>query len=64
MDYYKNFSKRAQIIIAEVKEAGKENRDKLEELSREAYSDYRNGIISSKEYDSIHALLMELVYPR
>ena len=64
MDYYKDFSKRAQIIIGEVKKAEKGNRDKLDEISRQAYSDYRNGIISGQEYDSIYALLMELAYPR
>ena len=64
MDYYKDFSKRAQTIIEEVKKAGKENRDELEILSRQAYSDYRNGIISGREYDRINALFMELAYPR
>lgn len=64
MDYYKGFSQRALIIIDEVRKVERDNRAELEKLSSQAYSDYRNGIISGREYDSIHALIMESAYPR
>ena len=47
-----------------MKKTGIENRQELDELSRQAYSDYRGGMLSEKEYGSIYALLMEYRYPR
>ena len=64
MNYDKRFSDKAVNYLERVKKAGKENRQELDELSRQAYSDYRAGIISAKEYGSIHALLMEYRYLR
>ena len=63
MNYDKRFSDKAVNYLERVKKAGKENRQELDELSHQAYSDYRAGIISAKEYGSIHALLMEYRYP-
>ena len=60
----KRFSDKAITYLERVKKTGNENRQKLDELSRQAYSDYREGIISEKEYGSIYALLMEYRYPR
>lgn len=60
----KRFSDKAINYLERVKKTGKENRQKLDELSLQAYSDYREGIISEKEYGSIYALLMEYRYPR
>ena len=64
MNYDRRFSDKAVNYLERVKKAGKENRQELDELSHQAYSDYRAGVISAKEYDSIHALLMEYRYPR
>ena len=64
MDYVKGFSKNAQSIVEEIKTAGEGDSVRWKELSRQAYLDYRKGIISEKEYGYIHALLMELAYPR
>ena len=64
MNYDKRFSDKAVNYLERAKKAGKENRQELDELSHQAYSDYRTGIISAKEYGSIHALLMEYRYPR
>ena len=64
MNYYKRFSDKAIYYLERVKKTGKENRQELDELSHQAYAEYREGIISEKEYGSIHALLMEYRYPR
>lgn len=64
MEYYKEFSSRALILIDAVKKAENGNHEELEKLSRQAYWDYQNDIISENEYERIHALLMELAYPR
>ena len=63
MIYDKRFSDKAINYLERVKKTGIENRQELDELSRQAYSDYRAGIISAEEYGSIHALLMEYRYP-
>ena len=64
MGYDKKFSDKAIHYLERVKRTGTENRQKLDELSRQAYSDYREGILSEKEYGRIYALLMEDRYPR
>ena len=64
MNYDKRFSDKAIKYLERVKKAGKENRQELDEISRQAYSDYREGILSEKEYGSIYALLIEYRYPR
>ena len=50
--------------LERVEKIGTENRQELDELSRQAYSDYRGGMLSEKEYGSIYALLIEYRYPR
>ena len=64
MNYDKRFSDKAIKYFERVKKAGIENRQELDEISRQAYSDYREGILSEKEYGSIYALLIEYRYPR
>lgn len=64
MSYDKRFSDEAINYLERVKRTGIENRQELDELSRQAYSDYREGILSEKEYGSIYALLIEYRYPR
>ena len=64
MNYDKRFSDKAIKYLERVKKAGIENRQELDEISRQACSDYREGILSEKEYGSIYALLIEYRYPR
>lgn len=64
MNYYKSFSDKAIKYLDRVKKAGIENKQELDEISRQAYSEYREGKLSEKEYGSIYALLMEYRYPR
>ena len=64
MNYDKRFSDKAIKYLERVKKAGIENRQELDEISRQAYSDYREGILSEKEYGGIYALLIENRYPR
>ena len=65
MNYDKRISDKTINYLEKVKKTvGKENRQELDELSQQAYSDYRNGILSEKEYGSIYALLIEYRYPR
>ena len=55
MSYDKRLSDKAINYLERVKRTGIENRQELDELSRQAYSDYREGIPSEKEYGSIYA---------
>ena len=64
MNYDKRLSDKAINYLERVEKIGTENRQELDELSRQAYSDYREGILSEKEYGSIYALLIEYRYPR
>ena len=41
MNYYKRFSDKAIHYLERVKKTGKENRQELDELSHQAYADYR-----------------------
>ena len=38
--------------------------EELKRLSREAYDDYQTGVISSKAYGRMYAMLMDYAYPR
>ena len=64
MNYDKRLSDKAINYLEIVEKIGTENRQELDELSRQAYSDYRGGMLSEKEYGSIYALLIEYRYPR
>lgn len=64
MNYDKRLSDKAINYLERVEKIGTENRQELDELCRQAYSDYRGGMLSEKEYGSIYALLIEYQYPR
>ena len=64
MNYDKRFSDKAINYLERVKKAGINTRLVLDEIARQAYTDYREGILSEKEYGSIYALLIEYRYPR
>ncbi len=52
--------------MEKAKQIGKEKGDckELSELCKQAYSDYREKIISSKAYGRIYAICVEYAYPR
>lgn len=64
MCHNNDFSDKTIAYINKVKEIGKGKKEELDKISLQAYSDYRTGILSDKEYGYIHALLMEYRYPR
>ena len=64
MNYDKRLSDKAINYLERVEKIGTENRQESDEFSRQAYSDYRGGMLSEKEYGSIYALLIEYRYPR
>ena len=49
MNYDKRLSDKAINYLERVEKIGTENRQELDELSRQAYSDYRGGMLSEKE---------------
>ena len=62
MNYYKSFSDKAIKYLDRVKKAGIENKQELDEISRQAYSEYREGKLSEKESFNIFFIL-KLQFP-
>lgn len=66
MDYdEKEFSKRELHYINEAERIGSAKGDceELKALSKQAYSEYRNKVISEKAYALIHLICVNYAYP-
>lgn len=52
--------------IERCKTIGREKGDcqELRDIAKAAYSDYRNGVISSSAYNKIYAICTDYAYPR
>lgn len=66
MNGYNRLSEKAVNYIKSAKRIGAEEGDsrELSSLCRQAYSDYRSGVISVEEYERIYAACMDYAYPR
>lgn len=63
---YEELSEKEIYYIEETKRIGAQKGDskELQDLCRQAYSDYREKIISDKAYGKIYAICVGYAYPR
>lgn len=66
MGNYEELTEKELYYIEKAKEIGAQKGDskELQDLCRQAYSDYQEKIISSKAYGKIYSICVDYAYPR
>lgn len=66
MSYYDGLTKKELHYLKAAEQIGKEKGDcpELQELCKEAYSEYKSQRISSAAYGKVYAICIEYAYPR